>query len=82
MLNVIILIFCYHSHTNNCNDYSPKEGVWYFYFFIMIVESVISHLLMPAALTLLDYQCLCLWHVESKNLKKVKIISVNGTARF
>jgi hypothetical protein len=55
----------------NCNDYSCVEGVWLFlnvkFKFLMLVALAISHLLMPAALTLPDYHYLCLWLVGNFN---------------
>jgi hypothetical protein len=40
-------------------DYSPKEETWHFLECLMLVALAISHLLMPAALTLLDYKYAC-----------------------
>jgi hypothetical protein len=59
----------------NCNDYSCVEGVWIFKFeFLMLVALAISHLLMPATLTLLDYHYPCLWLV--RNINKSSVSSV------
>ncbi len=54
-----------------------KEGVWLFYLFliwvVMLVALAISHLLMPAALTLQDYHYLCLWLVRNINKNPINM---------
>jgi hypothetical protein len=52
------------------------EGVWLFLFFIlvlMLVALAISHLLMPASLTLQDYHHLCLWLVRNINTNPINM---------
>ncbi len=39
----------------------------------MLVALAISHLLMPAALTLQDYHCLCLWLVRNINKNPINM---------
>jgi hypothetical protein len=43
----------------------------------MLEALAVSNLLMPAPLTLLDYQYLCLWRAQSKNKNFKKVNPVN-----
>ncbi len=51
-----------------CNYESYVEAVWLllnYNLFLMVLASAISHLLLLATLTCLDYPCLCLWCIRS-----------------
>jgi hypothetical protein len=45
--------------------------------FLMLVALAISHLLMPAALKLLDYHYLCLWLVRNINRNNKNCINLS-----
>jgi hypothetical protein len=61
----------------NCSDYNCVKGVWLFKArlkFLMLAALVITNVLMPAALTLLDYHCLVVFWCKTvlavtKNVK-------------
>jgi hypothetical protein len=59
---------------------AKESGILNFFnsnYFFMLGAVAISHLLMPAPLTLLDYQYLCLWRVQSNNKSFKKVNPVN-----